>query len=137
MLGKVSRKRVLAAAIVGAMAGSAGVASAKTVTAHNVVSPTKLISCWAVMNSTEIQCSAPYLPDIGEFDTYYGLRPRGKARLAERSDFPGHSTPRRTLRYGDVWVRPGIRCTMRTTGLTCRNRDNRGFHVQRGKSRRF
>src|SRR4051794_10472941 len=27
--------------------------------------------------STEIECTAPYLPDIGELDTYLALRPRG------------------------------------------------------------
>jgi len=127
---------VLPTAVLFALAACA-VASAKTVTANNVVSPSKLISCWAVMNSTEIECSAPYLPDIGEFDTYFAVRSRGKSRIAERSDFPGFSTPRRTLRYGDTWKRPGIRCTMRTTGLTCRNLDRHGFHIQKGKSYRF
>ncbi len=130
-------RRVFAVAIVAALAGPGAVASAKTVTAYNIVSPTKLISCWAVLQSTEINCSAPYIPEIGELDTYFALRPRGTTKVAERGDFPGHSTPRRTLRYGDVWVRPGIRCTMRTSGLTCRNRDKHGFHVQRGNTRRF
>jgi hypothetical protein len=132
-----SFRRMLAAAIVAVLAGPAGVASARTVTAYNIVSPTKLISCWAVLQSTEIECSAPYLPDIGELDSYFALRPRGTAKLSERGDFPGHSTPQRTLRYGDTWARPGIRCTMRTSGLTCRNRDRHGFHMQKGKTRRF
>lgn len=130
-------RRGFALAIVAALAGPGAAASAKTVTAYNIVSPSKLISCWAVLQSTEIECSAPYLPDIGELDSYFALRPRGTAKLAQRGDFPGHSTPRRTLRYGDTWVRPGIRCTMRTSGLTCRNRDNHGFHMQRGNTRRF
>jgi hypothetical protein len=130
-------RRICAAAVVVALAGPAGTAPAKTVTAYNIVSPTKLISCWAVLRSTEIECSAPYLPDIGELDSYFALRSRGTAKLSERGDFPGHSTPRRTLRYGDTWARPGIRCTMRTTGLTCRNRDRHGFHVQKGATRRF
>jgi len=129
--------RLHAVAVVAALAGPGAVASAKTVTAYNIVSPTKLISCWAVLQSTEIECSAPYLPDIGDLDSYFSLRPHGAAKLGQRGDFPGHSTSRRTLRYGDTWVRPGIRCTMRTTGLTCRNRDSHGFHIQRGKSRRF
>lgn len=129
--------RAFAAVIVMSLAATGAVASANTVTAYNIVSPTKLISCSAVLQSTEIECFAPYLPDIGDLDSYFALRPRGKARLAQRGDFPGHSTPRRTLQYGDVWVRPGIRCTMRRTGLTCRNRDKHGFHIQRGDSRRF
>lgn len=122
---------VLAAASAGADAPAA------TVTNENVVSPGKRISCWAVMRSTEIECTAPYLPDIGELDTYLALRPRGTARLSERGDFPGFATRPRTLRYGDTWKRPGIRCTLRRTALTCRNRDGHGFHIQRGDVRRF
>ena len=132
----MTRLRVAVATIVVSASVCSG-ASAKTVTAYNIVSPSKLISCWAVLQSTEIECTAPYLPDIGELDSYFALRPNGKARLSQRGDFPGHSTPRRTLRYGDTWVRPGIRCTMRTSGLTCRNRDSHGFHMQRGNTRRF
>jgi hypothetical protein len=130
-------KRMVAAAMVAAMAVSGAVASARTVSYNNVVSPTKLISCWAVLQSTEVNCTAPYLPDIGELDSYYALRPNGKSRLSERGDFPGHSTPRHTLRYGDTWKRTGLACSMRTTGLTCRNRDNHGFHIQRGHTYRF
>jgi hypothetical protein len=42
-----------------------------------------------------------------------------------------------TLRYGDTWKRPGIRCTMRTTGLRCRNLDGHGFRLAKGAVRRF
>jgi len=129
-------QRIVLAAVLLALA-SCAVASAKTVTYDNIISPSKLINCWAVMSSSEIQCSAPYLPDIGEFDTYFAVRPRGRSQIAERSDFPGFGTPFRTLRYGDAWKRPGIRCTMRTTGLTCRNLDRHGFHIQKGKTYRF
>jgi hypothetical protein len=115
----------------------AGTASARTVHYNNVISPTKLISCFAVQHSAEIECTAPYLPDIGEFDTYLGLKPRGRAKLAQRSDYPGFTTRRHTLRYGDVWSRPGIRCVMRRRGLGCRNRSRHGFHIQKGHVRRF
>jgi hypothetical protein len=120
-----------------ALACSCVAASARTVEYKNIVSPSKLISCLAVMDSAEIECSAPYLPDIGELDTFLALSPRGKARIGERGDFSGFPSPRRTLRYGDTWKRPGIRCTMRTTGLTCTNRDKHGFHIQKGHVRRF
>ena len=120
-----------------ALAGTGGAASAKTVSSENIVSPGKRISCWAVVRSTEIECTAPYLPDIGELDTYLAVRSRGIARLAERGDFPGFNTPARTLHYGDTWKRPGIRCTMSRTALTCRNRDGHGFHIERGHVRRF
>jgi len=132
----MSFKRVLPAAMLFALTWCAA-APAKTVTYNNIVSPSKAIFCYAVQNSSEIQCMAPYLPDIGEFDTYFGVRRSGRSRIAERSDFPGFGTPRRKLRYGDVWKRPGIRCTMRTSGLTCRNLDRHGFHIQRAKSYLF
>lgn len=105
-------------------------AGANTVSYHNIVSPTKQISCSAVIGSTEIECTAPYLPDIGDLDTYVALRKHGRSRLSERGDFPGFSDRRRTLHYGDTWKRPGISCQMRRTGLTCRNADDHGFHLQ-------
>lgn len=116
---------------------STGGASAATVTSENIVSPGKRISCWAVVHSTEIECTAPYLPDIGELDTYLAVRSRGAARMSERGDFPGFNTRPRTLHYGDVWKRSGIRCTMSKTALECRNRDEHGFHIERGQVRRF
>jgi hypothetical protein len=111
--------------------------SAKTVTYKSIVGPNKQISCFAVKGSTEIECSAAYLPEIGELDTYLAVRARGKAKLSERGDYPGYEVRRRTLRFGDTWQRPGVRCTMRTSGLTCRNLDEHGFHLERGHVRRF
>ena len=128
---------VLLSALLVAVAGAGGAASAATVRSENIVSPGKRISCWAVMRSTEIECTAPYLPDIGELDTYLAVRSRGAARISERGDFPGFSTRPRTLRYGDIWKRPGIRCTMSKIALECRNRDDHGFHIERGDVRRF
>ncbi len=118
-------------------AGSSATASAKTLTNHNIVSPSKQISCYAVQKSTRIECMAPYIKRVCECDPLLSLTPRGKSKLAGRTDFPGFATPRRTLGYGDTWKRPGIRCTMRTTGMTCRNLDNHGFHLQRGNVRHF
>jgi hypothetical protein len=112
-------------------------ASAKTVTYKNIVGPNQQVSCFAVMGSTEIECSATFVPEIGELDTYHAIRARGRSILAERGDYPGYDAPRRTLHFGDTWKRPGIRCTMRRTGLTCRNLDDHGFHLERGHVRRF
>jgi hypothetical protein len=131
------RSLVLLSLVLLAVASIGGTASAATVSAVNITSPGKRISCWAVVRSTEIECTAPYLPDIGELDTYLAVRSSGAARMAERGDFPGFSTPAKTLQYGDTWNRPGIRCTMTKTALTCRNRDGHGFHIQRGDVRRF
>jgi hypothetical protein len=115
----------------------AATASAKTVTAKNIVGPNKQLSCFAVMGSTEIECSAAFVPEIGELDTYLAVRARGRAILSERGDYPGSSVRRRTLHFGDTWQRPGVRCKLRRTGLTCRNLDGHGFHLGRDRTRRF
>ena len=112
-------------------------ASAKTVTYKNIVGPKKQISCFAVKGSTEIECSASFVPEIGELDTYLAVRARGKAKLSERGDYPGYPVRRRTLHFGDTWQRPGIRCKLRSNGLTCRNLDDHGFHLERDHVRRF
>ena len=134
---KLALPVVLSAALLAA-AGSGVTASAKTVKYKNIVSPNEKISCLAVKGrSTEIECFASFLPEIGELDTYLALRKRGRSRLSERGDFPGYDSRPRTLHNGNTWKRPGIRCTMRKTGLTCRNRDDHGFHLERGNVRRF
>jgi len=130
-------RRAAAAAALTTLAGGAVAAQARTVSHPNIVSPSKQISCYAVQDSQRIECMAPYLKRFGEGDPYLALSPRGRAVEGARGDFPGFSTPRRTLRYGDTWKRPGIRCTMRSSGLTCRNEDRHGFHVAKGDVRRF
>lgn len=114
-------------------------ASARTVHYKNFVSPSKLISCISVKyGGRGIECSARYIPEIGELDTYYALEPRGRSRIGERGDYPGYADAKqRTLHYGDTYTRNGIRCTMRRSGLTCRNRDTHGFHIAKGDLRRF
>jgi hypothetical protein len=123
--------------IVLALALAAAPAGAATVSYKNVRSPTGQISCMAVQYGSGIECTAPYLPDIGPLDTYLALHAHGKAQQSERGDSAGYISPFRTLHYGDVWKRPGIRCSMKRTGLTCRNRDEHGFHIQKGHVRRF
>ena len=114
-------------------------ATAKTVHYKNFVSPSKLISCISVKyGGPGIECSAPYIPEIGELDTYYALKPRGKSKVGERGDYPGYeNAKRRTLHYGDTYKRKGISCTMHEDGLTCRNRSDHGFHIAKGDLRRF
>ena len=113
-------------------------ASAKTVHFKNFVSPSKLISCISVKyGGRGVECSAPYLPRR-DLDPYYALEPHGKATAGERGDYPGYPNAKQhTLQYGDTYKRHGIRCTMRESGLTCRNRDAHGFHLAKGALRRF
>lgn len=135
------RRRAIVVLTATALLAPAAAAQAGTSHADNVVSPTKLISCFAVRYGSGIECSASYLPRIGELDPFLALKPRGRSRLGERGDFPGYTTPRRTLHYGDRWKprrkATGITCTMRSTGLTCRNRDGHGFRLTKGAIKRF
>lgn len=113
-------------------------AGAATVDNRNVVSPTGTISCYANVphEGGGISCSAPGLPRVNEGDPYVALRQRGSSRLGARGDFGGYAGQRRRLRYGDTWKRPGIRCTIRSTGLTCRNLQGHGFFLARNVLRR-
>jgi len=134
--GMLRRSLGLAAAVVLVAAASA---DARVVTYKRIVSPSKQISCHAVIPIAGggIECSAIYLPDIGELDTFLALHKHGRSILGERGDYSGYSVKRHTLRYGDTWKRPGIRCSMATSGLTCHNLDKHGFHIARGDVRRY
>jgi hypothetical protein len=115
-------------------------ASAKIVHYKRFVSPSGMIRCYAVKYGGKgVECSAPYLPPSKYgTDPYYGLEPHGKAFLAERGDYPGYpNAKQRTLHYGDTYKRHGIRCTMRESGLTCRNKSGHGFHLAKGDIGRF
>lgn len=118
---------------------TAAPASAAVVTYRNVISPSKQITCLAMKyGGPGIECSAPYLPRKYDLDPYYELHPHGRVKAGERGDYVGYpGALRHTLRYGDTWKRPGIRCSMTTSGLTCHNLDGHGFHLQKGHLRRF
>ncbi|HVP03747.1 MAG TPA: hypothetical protein VMT10_14345 [Solirubrobacteraceae bacterium] len=134
VLAAVLLAAVLAAALLVAVPAAQG----RVVTWKRIESPSRLISCIALKyEGPGIECSAPYLPRKYELDPYYELRPHGRTRAGERGDYPGYSVPNRILHYGDVWKRPGIRCSMARSGLTCHNLDGHGFHMARGALRRF
>ncbi len=115
----------------------AATAEARVVTYKNIVSPSGKIGCFALKyEGPGISCSAPYLPRH-ELDPYYALRPHGRTDVGERGDYPGYVAKRHTLRYGDTWKRPGIRCAMKQSGLTCHNLDGHGFLMAEGDLRRF
>jgi hypothetical protein len=130
------RSLILAGALTLAWAAAA---PAAVVTYKNIVSPSKQIRCHAVIAVAGggIECTATYLPEIGELDTYLALRKHGKSILGERGDYTGYIAKTHTLRYGNTWKRPGIRCSMKSSGLTCHNLDNHGFTLARGAIRRF
>lgn len=119
--------------------GAAAPAYAKVVHFKNFRSPSKLIGCISLKYGGKgIECFAPYLPPSKYgTDPYYGLEPHGKTQKAERGDYPGYSVGTYTLGYGVTWKRNGIKCKMRTSGLTCKNLDGHGFHMARGDLRTF
>jgi hypothetical protein len=41
------------------------------------------------------------------------------------------------LQYGQTWRRNGFVCTSKQTGLTCTNRNKKGWELSRGKQRLF
>lgn len=101
-------------------------------------SPSGKIRCYLVQfGPNDLECTAPYLPDVGEFDPYYGLKKRGKAVHAERSDYPGYDTEDQELQYGETWKRRGITCKIRESGLRCRNKSRHGFFISMDDQHRF
>ena len=124
---RAMKRFLLAAAAATAVCAAPADAAVKYKRFH---SPSGQISCYAVKyGKNVVECTATYLPEIGDFDPYYGLKKRGKAIHGERSDYPGYNAKDRTLKYGMTWKRDGVTCRMRQSGLTCRNQDRHGFHI--------
>ena len=77
--------------------------------------------------------------DFGEYGDSFTLGARSRAvwtchgDTALRAGQPGFIT----LRYGRTWAWGPFRCTMRTTGITCRNSAGRGFQLSRERAVRF
>lgn len=100
--------------------------------------PSGRVECHAVRyGGPALECSSPDIPELGELDSYFLLRARGRTVYAERGDYDGYVARREVLRYGQTWRRSGVTCRLRTSGLSCRNRDGHGFHLARGAARRF
>ena len=52
-------------------------------------------------------------------------------------DEPGTGDPKTVLHYGQRWHRRGLSCTMRKSGITCRNRRGHGFFLSKATQRAF
>jgi hypothetical protein len=130
--------RHAAVALCAALLALPAAASARTVPGKSV--HTKHISCFAVMPVAGggIECASPYLPDIGELDSYFALHRHGAARLGERGDYPGYpdAKPRRA-RDGDTWRWRGVRCRFSHDRVRCVNRSGHGFVIAAAGARRF
>ena len=81
---------------------------------------------------------APKRPSRCEFDygRAFGIGVDGVkgVRLCV-SDYAGGAGPK--LKYGRTWKRGGFTCTIRESGVRCRNRLNHGFELRLGRQRLF
>jgi uncharacterized protein DUF6636 len=131
-------KRIVVPALLLTLLVVAPGAQARTVSYLNFHSPSKRIGCAVErFGGPGLECSSPDINRLGDLDPYFRIAPRGRARVGERGDFDGFSVRSRTLRYGQTWRRFEVRCTMRRSGLTCRNRSRHGFHIAIGDTRLF
>ncbi|UGS39305.1 DUF6636 domain-containing protein [Capillimicrobium parvum] len=114
-------------------------ANAATVPGTTVHTRGYKIVCLAVLPVAGggIECASPYVPDIGELDSYFALHRHGRAKLSERGDYPGYGGRNRRLADGDTWRWRGVRCTAAGDGVRCVNRSGHGFVIAAGGSRRF
>ena len=62
--------------------------------------------------------------------------PTGRARAVCAGD-TAYDPSFRVLAYGKAWMRGGIRCFSRKTGVTCTNRAGHGFFLSRQRWRLF
>lgn len=78
------------------------------------------------------EAKVPPRPDDCELDfgNAFGLPSRGKAhRLCAGDTVADPEYP--VLAYGKTWTAHGITCRSESAGLTCRNRQGRGFRLSR------
>jgi hypothetical protein len=114
-------------------------AQAKTVKGKSITTQGDRINCFAVMPIAGggIECHSVYIPEIGELDSYFGLKRRGRAHLSERGDYPGFNVRPKRVFPGDRWVWKGVRCRIGKRSVTCRNRSGHGFRIAPNGTRRF
>jgi hypothetical protein len=122
----------LAAAALLALAVLAPSASAKTSRAK-VIAFGSSTSCYATVpaEGRGIVCSSSVLkagPKTHGLDPFLALKPHGRVAFGGRGDYGGYSVRRPTrMRVGDRWIWHGITCTFGKDGMSCLNRDDRGF----------
>ena len=77
--------------------------------------------------------------DYGEYGDSFTLGARGRAVWTCHGDtaLRAGQSGFRTLGYGRTWTWGPFRCTMRVTGITCRNAAGRGFMLSQQRAVRF
>lgn len=141
---------VAAAAVVLVLAMATQQASARLI---QFASPTKNIGCLAddFDGKYTLRCdigersfTPPTRPrscplDYGGYGDSFTLLRRGPASWTCHGDtaLPGNQPGFRTLRYGKTWSWGPFRCTMRMSGITCRNAQRYGFLLSRERAVRL
>jgi hypothetical protein len=128
-----------AALVAAALALTPAAATADTHHWKKIDTPSKLVYCESLKyGAPAFECTADYIPrTFPEGDPIITLRPHGKSHISTRSDEGGYNVTLHTLQYGDVNAVAGVRCHLKTTGLTCRNKGGHGFHLAKGDVRQF
>jgi len=115
-----------------------GTSEARILKSQNVKSVVGSLYCYALNTSfglpPGIECMSKFLPAGKHNDSFIELLQRSKGQRGERGDYPGylHATVQ-SIRDGDTWQRPGIKCTMRSSALKCSNKTGRGFSIARSR----
>ena len=147
------RCMVIAAVALGALSVAAGAQAIPPDTLVQLSSPSGKIGCLAtnmdgpfslrcdVSNPTYARPTRPRsCPlDYGEYGDSFTLGARGRAVWTCHGDtaLRAGQSGFRTLGYGRTWTWGPFRCTMRVTGITCRNAAGRGFMLSQQRAVRF
>ena len=153
MRGRAMRGMVIAAVALGALSVAAGAQAIPPDTLVQLSSPSGKIGCLAtnmdgpfslrcdVSNPTYARPTRPRsCPlDYGEYGDSFTLGARGRAVWTCHGDtaLRAGQSGFRTLGYGRTWTWGPFRCTMRVTGITCRNAAGRGFMLSQQRAVRF
>jgi hypothetical protein len=117
-----------------ALAALAPAASAQTSHAK-VIEFGGSTSCYATVpaEGRGIVCSSDSLkagPKTHGLDPFIALKPHGRATFGGRGDYGGYTVKQPAkMAMGDRWVWHGISCTFGKDGMSCLNRDDRGFNL--------
>lgn len=128
------RRPLAAAAVALAALAAAAPAAAETSRAKAVTMLGGKVSCYATIpaEGRGIVCSSPWLERTKQthgVDPFLGLKPRGKAVFGGRGDYGGYDVRAQKLAIGDSWRWHGIGCTVGKDGMSCLNKDDRGFNI--------
>jgi hypothetical protein len=72
-----------------------------------------------------------------DWGSRFGMSSTGKAQRSCHGDTIGRDPKNPVLEYGKTWRGEGFTCTSKPTGLTCKNKDGRGWTLSKSKQQFF